>query len=60
MSHEVITQVKRTIYVAECPKCHDRVEHTERIAKERYCNGCGVWIPFEEISYIGPALPNRV
>ena len=54
MSYEV--QVKRTIYVAECPNCHDRTEHTERIAKERFCSHCSIWVPFVEQSYTGPEL----
>lgn len=59
MAHEIITQVKRTIYVAECPNCFERVEHTERIAKERWCAKCKQWVPYEAISYTGPSLSGR-
>ena len=56
MAYETITQVKRTLYVAECPVCHDRKEHTERIAKEFFCTKDNTWVPFEEVSYTGPSL----
>lgn len=56
MTYERKVLVTRTIYVAECPKCHQRVEHTENIAKERFCTQCGEWVPFVEQSYTGPDL----
>jgi len=56
MVYETITQVKRTIYVAICPKCGDRTEHTERVAKEKYCSQCNVWVPYEEVSFTGPEI----
>lgn len=56
MSYETITQVKRTLFVAECPNCHDRQENTEKAAKAFYCMPCAVWVPFEEVSYTGPNI----
>jgi len=56
MAYEKKVLVTRTIYVATCQICHERVEHTEKIAKERFCQNCGMWIPFVEQSYTGPEL----
>jgi hypothetical protein len=50
---ERIVTVKRTIWVAECPNCHDRSETTENPPKERFCSPCGVWVPYVELSYTG-------
>lgn len=54
MSHEIITQVKRTIWVAECP--HDKRIAESNPPRECYCNECQAWIPFKEVSYTGPSL----
>lgn len=56
MAVEYIKTVKRMLYVATCPKCGDRVEHTEKIAKERFCNACNIWVPFVEESYTGSEI----
>lgn len=47
--------VKRTIWVAKCPKCGDQSELTEKTKRERFCQNCRIWIPYEEKSYTGPA-----
>lgn len=44
--------VKRTIWVAKCPKCEDSVEKTENPPRSRYC--CGAWIDYVEQSSISP------
>lgn len=56
MSHETITQVKRTLYVSHCKQCGDRVEVDKDPPRERYCNHCESWVPYEEVSYTGPEL----
>lgn len=56
MSHEVITMVKRTIYVAKCDTCKESVELVDRTAKERFCGKCNKWVPFVEESFTGPPL----
>ena len=56
MAVEYIRTVKRTLYVATCPKCSNRVGHTEKIAKERFCFDCKEWVPFVEESYTGPEI----
>lgn len=53
MSHEIL--IKRTLYVSEC-ECGDRHERTDTPPKERYCNGCGKWVAFKEVSYVGPEI----
>ena len=57
MSYEEF--IKRTIWVAECPNCADRVERTDDPPKERFCTDCQIWVPFKEVSYIGPKLVKR-
>lgn len=52
--HETI--IKRTIYVATCPTCEERVEKTDDPPKERFCDTCKAWVPFEAISYTGQDL----
>lgn len=52
--HEIL--VKRTIFVARCEKCGDSVEKAEDPPKERFCGTCGVWVPYEAVSYTGPSL----
>lgn len=42
--------IKRKKFAAECPKCHDRVEKFDHAPRERLCNRCREWIPFEEVS----------
>lgn len=54
MAYEIL--VKRTIWVSECPKCGDRIERTENPPKERLCSPCNEWVPFKEVSYVGPKL----
>jgi hypothetical protein len=54
MSHEIL--IKRTIYVSVCPGCGDRKEVTENPPKSRFCGPCGIWVSFEEVSYIGPEI----
>jgi ribosomal protein S27E len=46
--------VKRTIYVATCPKCGMKDTCVEHPPRERYCNECNQWFPFVAESYIGP------
>lgn len=48
--------VKRTLWIAKCAQCGEAVERTENAPRERRCMKCDVWVPFEEISYIGPDL----
>lgn len=45
--------VKRTIWIAECPICHEKEEQTEYRVRERFCNKCQVWAPYAEKSYTG-------
>jgi hypothetical protein len=53
MSFEIL--VKRTIYVAKCPKCGDRRECTENPPRERLC-ACETWVPYVAESFTGPEL----
>lgn len=55
--HEIL--VKRTIWVAQCPKCGDRAEKTEDAPRERRCMPCGEWVPYVEESYVGPSLDEK-
>ena len=57
MRHE--TLVKRTIYVAKCPTCHESRTETEAVSKERFCMTCSIWVPFVEHSWTGPSLSHR-
>lgn len=63
MAVETVTEVKRILYIAECPKCKDRVEQENNLSRERYCTTCHIWIPFIETSWTGedynPPDPNR-
>ena len=45
--------VKRTIYVAQCPKCGDRDEKLENPPREKKCK-CGEWVKYKEESWTGP------
>jgi hypothetical protein len=49
-------EATRPIWVAKCPDCGDSVEHTEKRAKIRFCTPCQKWIPFVEVSHVGPKL----
>lgn len=44
---------KRTIYVANCPKCGESDVKDDNPPRERYCNNCQEWAKYEEQSYIG-------
>lgn len=55
--HEVF--IKRTIWIAKCPKCEDSVEKTENPPRERRCMTCEIWVPFEEVSFLGPDLNKK-
>jgi hypothetical protein len=46
--------IKRTIWIAECPSCGDRVEKADSAPKERLCNACKVWVPYVEQSATSP------
>lgn len=54
--HEVITNIKRTVWISQCPECTDRVVKTESAPRERLCMNCNLWVPFKEESYTGPDL----
>ena len=49
----VTVEVKRTIYVADCPKCGERDVKESNPPRERMCK-CGDWVPYQEQSYTGP------
>lgn len=48
------TQIKRTIYVAQC-ECGERDIREDNPPKERLC-ACGKWVPYKEESYVGPNI----
>lgn len=52
MSYERL--IKRTIYVAQC-ECGERQERDTNPPREKQCT-CGRWVPFKEVSAIGPDL----
>ena len=45
--------IVRTIWVAKCPKCGNRIEKVESPPRERFCNECKQWVPYLEYSYTG-------
>lgn len=59
MSFKRITTIERTLYVSKCPTCGDSVERDSNPPRERFCNTCQIWVPFEKISYTGPDLEHR-
>lgn len=48
-------QVKRTLYVAVC-ECGNSVQVADSPPRERLFPCCGKWVPFEEVSYVGPEI----
>ena len=56
MSSEKIVHIKRTLWVSECPTCHDKVERHQPGVRDRLCNTCKQWVPFVEVSYTGPEI----
>lgn len=51
--------IKRTIHEARCPKCDVSVQCVEaKSPRERKCTNCDVWVPYVEISYLGPEFGN--
>jgi hypothetical protein len=48
--------IKRTIYIAECPKCGHKDIREDYPPREMTCPFCTVWIKHKEQSYIGPDL----
>lgn len=48
--------IKRTIWVAYCPKCDTRSVKTENPPRETLCVGCSTWLKYIEETYIGPEI----
>jgi hypothetical protein len=57
--YEEKVEAIRTIWVARCPGCGDRVEHLEKRGKIRFCTPCQKWVPYLEVCYTGPKLVRR-
>lgn len=41
-------QITRIVFIAKCPKCDEAKECGSNPPRERLCNTCGVWVPYEE------------
>lgn len=57
MAYSERVEATRTIWVAKCPGCGDSVQHREKCAKICLCIPCQRWIPYVEVSDLGPKSP---
>jgi len=49
--------IKRTLYIAKC-ECGESTERDDNPPREKLCK-CGKWVPFTEVSVIGPDLEKK-